>query len=197
MSFVVACGSVGGGQEARWRPLQCFFFFHVKTPVTASSPSLFFCFLSHLFFLSIPFFFLFLPCFFSLFFFSSSPPLLLFCSLFLCIYRQKHGERRLLSLSSHGIVVGWSGRPLCSRPRTARGARPLCFSPCGSHGSELRQVEGLCRRLFKAFRESKRREKQWNEIFFFPCLAHLGEQEDPQCRSKRHRLGLFFFLNSG
>jgi len=96
-------------------------------------------------------------------------------------------------LFSHGIVVGWSGRPLYSRPRTARGARPLCFSPCGSHGSELRQVEGLCRRLFKAFIKSRRREKQWNEIFFFPCLARPGEQEDPQCRSKRHRLGLFFF----
>ena len=42
-----------------------------------------------------------------------------------------HEERGLLPLSSHGTGVGWSGRPLCSRPRTVRGARPLCFSPRG------------------------------------------------------------------
>jgi len=42
-----------------------------------------------------------------------------------------HEERGLLPLSSHGTGVGWSGRPLCSRPRTARGARPLYFSPRG------------------------------------------------------------------
>ena len=64
--------------------------------------------------------FLFLPCC-SLF----------FCPLFPCIYRQIHEERGLLPLSSHGTGVGWSGRPLCSRPRTARGARPLYFSPRG------------------------------------------------------------------
>jgi hypothetical protein len=56
---------------------------------------------------------------------------LFFCSLFPCIYRQIHEERGLLPLSSHGTGVGWSGRPLCSRPRTVRGARPLCFSPRG------------------------------------------------------------------
>jgi hypothetical protein len=37
------------------------------------------------------------------------------------------------------------------------------------------------------------REKQGKEIFFFPYLACPGEEEDPQCRSKRHHLGLFFF----
>jgi hypothetical protein len=30
------------------------------------------------------------------------------------------------------------------------------------------------------------------KIFFFPCFARPGEEEDPQYRLKRHRLGLFF-----
>jgi hypothetical protein len=32
------------------------------------------------------------------------------------------------------------------------------------------------------------------KIFFFPRFARPGEEEDPQCRSKRHRFGLFFFF---
>jgi len=94
MSFVVAYSGGGGGWEARWRPLQCFFFFGVKTLVPASSPSsFFFCFhslgsvlsISMLlisYFFSSPLFFLsFSLCFLSiLFFFFFSfcyPPLLL------------------------------------------------------------------------------------------------------------------------
>ena len=76
------------------------------------------------FFCKPPLFFFF--CFF--FFRSFQTPFLFFCSLFPCIYRQIHGERGLLPLPSHGGGVGWSGRPLCSRPRTAQGARPLCFT---------------------------------------------------------------------
>jgi len=44
---------------------------------------------------------------------------------------KKHRERGLLPLSSHGTGVEWTGQPLCSRPRTAWGARPFCFSPRG------------------------------------------------------------------
>jgi hypothetical protein len=31
------------------------------------------------------------------------------------------------------------------------------------------------------------------KIFFFPCLARPGEEEDPQCCLKRHRLSLFLY----
>jgi hypothetical protein len=103
---------------------------------------------------------------------------------------KKHGERGLLPLSSHGTGVGWLGHLLCSRPRTARGARPLCFSPVVGHRSELRQVGGLCRHLFEAFEERGKGEKQGNKSFLFPCLARLGEEKDLQCCSKQHRLGL-------
>jgi len=39
----------------------------------------------------------------------------------------------------------------------------------------------------------ERGKRKAGEGFFFPCLMRPGEEEDPQCRSKRHRLGLFFF----
>jgi len=146
MSFVVAYSGGGGGWEARWRPLQCFFFFGVKTLVPASSPSFFFflfslsrfcpfyLYASHLlffFFSSVFSFFLSLFSFYSFFFLllfllpsssALSSPVLI---------GKKHRERGLLPLSSNGTGVGWPGRPLCSRPRTAWGARPLCFSPRG------------------------------------------------------------------
>jgi len=44
------------------------------------------------------------------------------------------------------------------------------------------------RRLFEGRDGGDRGRK----IFFFPCFARPGEEEDPQCRSKRHRFGLFF-----
>ena len=89
-----------------------------------------------LFFLSIPlcfflfFFFVFLL-FFLCFFFPflmlpyqlSLPFLALSSPVFIGKYM---GERGLLPLSSHGTGVGWPGRPLYSRPRTAQGVRPLC-----------------------------------------------------------------------
>jgi hypothetical protein len=34
-------------------------------------------------------------------------------------------------------------------------------------------------------------ENRGRKIFFFPCFVRPGEEEDPQCRSKQHRLGLF------
>ena len=131
MSFVVACGSVGGGQEARWWPLQCVFFFHVKTPVTASSPSLFFCFLSHLFFLSIPLvFFAFSPLFFFLsllfFFFSPSPPFLLSLPLYLQTKTWGKKPTSLVQSWHSGKVVGaYTVQP----PQDClRGTSPLFFT---------------------------------------------------------------------
>jgi hypothetical protein len=74
------------------------------------------------------FFFFFRLCFFSSSFFWSFPAALFLCSLFPCIYRKKkQGGRGLLPLPSHGARVGWSGQPLCNRPITAQGVRPLCF----------------------------------------------------------------------
>ena len=69
----------------------------------------------------LPLFFLF---FLSLSFFVSFFFLRYFLSL--VFIGKKQGERGLLPLLSHGAVVG---RPLCSRPRTAQGVRPLYFSP--------------------------------------------------------------------
>ena len=130
MSFVVACGSVGGGQEAWWRPLQCFFFFHVKTPVPASSPSLFYFFFSHLFFLSIPlFFFLFLPCFFFsllFFFLSPSPPFLLSLPLYLQTKTWGKKPTSLVQSWHSGRVVGAATvQPPQDCPR---GTSPLFFT---------------------------------------------------------------------
>jgi len=34
------------------------------------------------------------------------------------------------------------------------------------------------------------------KIFFFPCFARPGEEEDPQCRLKQHYLGPFFLMNN-
>ena len=52
----------------------------------------------------------------------------------------------------------------------------------------------FAQRFFGAFGERGRGEKQGSESFFFPCLARPGEEEDPHCRSKQHRLGLFIYL---
>jgi len=47
-------------------------------------------------------------------FFLSSPYSALSSSVFI---GKKHGERGLLSMSSHGIGVGWQGWLLCNRPK--------------------------------------------------------------------------------
>ena len=83
--------------------------------------------------------------------------------------------------------VGWSGRPLCSRPRTALGVYPFFFY-------HVVGKWGVLSASFWVGLKKRGREKQGKEIFFFPCLARPGEEEDPSCRSKRHRLGLCFFF---
>jgi hypothetical protein len=47
--------------------------------------------------------------------------------------------------------------------------------------------------IFLMFRRERERREVGEKIFFFPCLTRPGEEEDPQCRSKQHRLGPFFF----
>ena len=148
LSFAMVCGG-GDGGWTRWRCC-----FSSSSPCRGANPCVFsssfsFCFpscysrlfifvlLLSSFSLFLCFFSFFPPLFFSLsvFFFSIFLFLLccslFFCSLFPCIYRQIHRERGLLPLSSHGTGVGWLGWLLCNCPRTARGARPFCFSPRG------------------------------------------------------------------
>jgi hypothetical protein len=42
------------------------------------------------------------------------------------------------------------------------------------------------------FLKGKMAVTEEEKIFFFPCFARPGEEEDPQCRLKQHYLGLFF-----
>jgi hypothetical protein len=73
------------------------------------------------------FFFFFRLCFFSSFFFGLFQ-LPFFCALSSLVFiGKKTGGRGLLPLPSYGARVGWSGQPLCNRPITAQGVRPLCF----------------------------------------------------------------------
>jgi len=77
------------------------------------------------------------------------------------------------------------------------GPRPYQVQPSSSpgilgHGIDIHTCQ-ICSKkgLFEAFGERGRGGKQGRKCFFFPCLVCPGEEEDPQCRSKRHRLGLF------
>jgi len=163
--------SVGGGWEARWQWLQCFFFFRVKTSAPASSPSLFFLFLlSVLSSLSLCFssllslflcFFLFLPYFpsfpFGLLQLPPSPLCLFFLFFFLSVFRPLSFSASPLLLSSLAFIGknrGERGRGshCAAAPKTARRARPLWFfHTVVGHGSEIRQVGALGRRLFEFF----------------------------------------------
>ena len=136
-------------------------------------------------------FFSFLPLFFSSFFLSvfNSFPFLLCSSLsfFLLLppsvfIGKNRGGEKTPTTPTKG--VGW---PLCSRPRTALGVHPLFFYHVAGKW-------GVLSASFWVGLKKRGREKQGKEIFFFPCLARPGEEEDPQCRSKRHRSGLCFFF---
>jgi hypothetical protein len=76
----------------------------------------------------------------------------------------------------------WLGRPLCRRPSTAPPKRGKFFF----------WASGVGRRLFEREMVVENRERK---IFFFPCFARTGEEENPPCRSKWHRLGLFLFFS--
>ena len=79
------------------------------------------------------------------------------------------------------------GGPYAATPKTARGTHLL---PLLQHVESFGQVG-----LVEVFlRESWQWKTGEEKIFFFPCFARPGEEERLQCRSKRHRFGLFFFF---
>jgi len=139
-------------------------------------------------------FFLFFLCYSLLFSFGFSSFLLLFCSFFslplllslplVFIGKKTRGETALLPLPSLGARVGWPRLPLCNR---SRGTSPLFFHHVTSKWVVFVGVFLSC------FGEKGKRKAGEGNLLF-PCLACLGEEEDPQWRSKRHRLGLCFFF---
>ena len=117
-----------------------------------------------------------LSCFllvFSPFFSGLSSLSALLCSFFLlllCFYRQKQGRD----------VAGAA---------TVLPPQKLPEEHISSLFSNTRKASGKwCRHVFEERDGGDRRRK----IFFFPCFARPGEEEDIWCHSKRHRF-LFFF----
>ena len=104
-------------------------------------------------------------CFFSPLLFSRALP---------CIYRKNRGERG-------------RGRPLCSHPKNC----PRNTSPPSSPTRGKLRASGVGQRLFE--REMAVENRGRKKIFFFPCFARPGEEEDIWCRSKRHHFCFFFF----
>jgi hypothetical protein len=64
--------------------------------------------------------------------------------------------------------------------------RPLCCHPSTAPPTREKWSASFWKESVAVIEEEK--------IFFFPRFARPGEEEDPQCRSKRHRFGLFFFF---
>ena len=104
-------------------------------------------------------------CFFSPLLFSRALP---------CIYRKNRGERG-------------RGRPLCNHPKNC----PRNTSPPSSPTRGKLRASGVGQRLFK--RELAVENRGRKKIFFFPCFARPGEEEDIWCRLKRHHFCFFFF----
>jgi hypothetical protein len=78
-------------------------------------------------------------------------------------------------------------------PGPSKGCVPSVFHrPVVGHRSEFMQV-GLWSTSFWCFQRKKEKKVGEKKIFFFPCLARPGEEEDPQWRLKRHRFRLFFY----
>jgi len=77
-----------------------------------------------------------------------------------------------------------------SLPRRERSGRPLCCRPSNTWKVFLGKW-GWSASFWTRWRWKTEEEK----IFFLPCFERPGEEEDPQCRSKRHRFGLFFLMN--
>jgi len=148
-------------------PLYCFFFFF---PVFLLFFLCFFFSFSLSVFCSLLYFFLFFPVLY--------PPFFFFYSLFPYFYRKNRGERA-------------RGNHYAAGPKTARGAHSLLFSPPLDRPQVRGYTSGVMVGLFYAFWR-KRERKVGEKISFFPCLACPEEEEDLQCRSKRHHLGLFF-----
>jgi len=76
-----------------------------------------------------------------------------------------------------------AGAPLCCRPSTARPTR----------GKLLGKWVSLVNIFLMLLRGRKSVKTGGRKIFFFPCLARLGEEEDPQCRQNGTVSGFFFW----
>jgi len=109
----------------------------------------------------------------------------LFSSLPLSIYRQK--ERDSPCPVQSWDRVGWLRRPLCNR-----------LEPLSEHGSLVQSSYWLhvmaigCISLLASRRV--RVALQGRETSSSPASAYIGEEEDPQCHSKRHRIGFCLLL---
>jgi hypothetical protein len=92
-----------------------------------------------------------------------------------------------LPLSNHGDKVGWLGQPLCNRLSHIVWLPYPIFIKVAGEGREL--CQGL-----DEWGEGERgnmgdaKEMKKNLI---PLPLHIREEEDIQCRSKRHRFGFF------
>ena len=92
-----------------------------------------------------------------------------------------------LPLSNHGDKVGWLGQPLCNRLSHIVWLPYPIFIKVAGEGREL--CQGL-----DEWGEGERgnmgdaKEMKKNLI---PLPLHVREEEDIQCRSKRHRFGFF------
>jgi len=71
---------------------------------------------------------------------------------------------------------------LCCRPSTARPTR----------GKLLGKWVSLVSVFLMLLRGRKSVKTGGRKIFFFPCLARLREEEDPQCRQNGTVSGFFF-----
>jgi len=169
----------------------CSFFLSRFSPLLCSLVSLFFLF--SLFFLALSlsltlffFFFFFLSFCFSPspFFFLPSP----FVSFLPCIYRGEKETYTLAQSMAQGcrVVGAATVQPPLYHPRDT--SPPLTLT----RGKLCRwRVPG--RRLFGSSGEGKAVKTGGRIIFFFPCLSHPGEEEDPQCRQNSTLSGFFFF----
>jgi len=152
---------------------------------------------------------LFSPLFFfssSMFFFSALSPFLVFFfgssdffSFFSFPSLIRASPLLLFFLLSSPIFIGKNrgrdgrGGHCSASPRPSKGCVPSVFHrPVVGHRSEFMQV-GLWSTSFWCFRRKREKKVEEKKIFFFTCLARPGEEEDPQCRLKRHRFRLFFY----
>ena len=194
-SLVMASG--GGGSMRRSVFFPPLFFLFFSTLFFSFSSSLFSLFCSSV--LSLLFFHIFLLCFS----FCLSPSLFFYCSFsslssrplspFSLVFIGKTREKRRPTTPAQSMAQGQGGRggPFAAAPTPPEGHLSSLFSntwkALGKQGS-----------LVGIFLKEKAVKNRGITIFFFPCFAHSGKEEDPRCCSKRHRFGLFFIvMNSG
>ena len=92
-------------------------------------------------------------------------------------------------------------QPLPSQWRRGRVAAATTVQPPHYHPRDTSPPSSPTRGKLQAsegpmagvFLKEQAVENRGRTIFFFPCFARSGEEEDPKCHSKRHRFGLPFF----